>query len=156
MEPALQKGVRLVQQTTVKLKNCPICGKTFIGTPAYRVCRDCREKEYQMERTIINYVRDHPGAQPAEIIEETGASEKLLRRMIEEGRFIELGSIRYPCRKCGRLISSGKYCRECYSRMKQSLQKAHADIQSKTEKKKREKEERTYSDGMKETLGSRK
>ncbi len=156
MEHALLEGGRLVQQTTVKLKNCPICGKTFIGTPAHRVCRDCREKEYQMERTIISYVRDHPGARPAEIVAETGASEKLLRRMIEEGRFIELGNIRYPCKKCGRLISTGKYCRECYSKMKQSLQKAHAEIQLRTEKKKKLKEERTYSNGMKESLNNRK
>ncbi len=129
-----------------------MCGKAFLATPAQRVCRDCRDKEYQMERTIINYVRDHPGAQPAEIIEETGASEQLLRRMIQEGRFIELGNIMYPCKKCGRPISSGKYCRECYVKMKQSLEKAHTDIKIRNEKIKRQKEEHTYSKSMRDKL----
>lgn len=137
---------------SIKLKNCPMCGKTFIATAAQRVCRDCRDEEYKMEREIVNYVRDHPGAQPTEIIEETGASEAVLRRMIEEGRFIELGNIMYPCKKCGRPIRSGKYCRECYLKMKQSLAKAQVDIQQRNLKRSKAKEEHTYSKSMRETM----
>ena len=141
---------------TIKLKTCPICGKAFLALPTRRVCRDCLEAEYQMEREIVDYVRDHPGARPTEIIEETGASESLLRRMIEEGRFVELGNVMYPCRKCGKPISSGKYCQSCYIKMKQSLEKAHADIKARTERKAKEKkkEERTYSKSMRDQLDS--
>ena len=140
------------QMSAFKLKTCPMCGKPFLATPVTRVCRDCREIEFQMERDIVNYVRDHPGARPTEIIEETGASEAVLRRMIEEGRFVELGNIMYPCKKCGKPISSGKYCRACYSKMQQSLQKAQADIKARTEKKAKAKEERTYSKSMKDKI----
>ena len=150
------RGAKTTSQTgplsSIKLKSCPMCGKTFIATPAQRVCRDCRDKEYQMEREIVSYVREHPGAQPAEIIEETGASEALLKRMIQEGRFIELGNILYPCKKCGRLIGSGKYCRDCYVKMKQSLEKAHADIQQRNLKRGKAKEEHTYSKSMRDKL----
>ncbi|MBR6267500.1 MAG: flagellar protein [Selenomonadaceae bacterium] len=140
--------------SSIKLKSCPMCGKTFIATPAQRVCRDCRDKEYQMEREIVNYVRDHPGAQPAEIIEATGASEAVLRRMIEEGRFIELGNIMYPCKKCGKPISSGKYCRACYVKMKQSLEKAQVDIKKRNLERGKAKAEHTYSKSMRDSMNN--
>ena len=130
---------------SVKLKNCPVCGKAFVGTNTMRVCRDCRDKEIEMEMTVMRYVRDHPKCRIKEILEETGVSNALLKRMIQEGRFTEIADFRYPCGRCGRMINAGKYCKQCVTKMKAVLQHTHAMVQANSERVKR-----TYSDGMTE------
>ena len=137
-----------------KMKNCPMCGKVFLATPGRRVCIDCREAEMQREREIVAFVREHPNSTIAEIIEATGASEKMIKRMIEEGRFVEFSqNIHYPCKKCGKLIVAGKYCKSCYEKMQKAIRKAHTDQMLAHMRKKSggsaEKEKSTYSDGMK-------
>ena len=139
-------------QISFKLKACSMCGRPFVATPGTRVCKACLEAEYRMEREVVDYVRDHPGARPKEIIEETGASEQLIRRMIEEGHFIDLGNIMFPCKKCGAPIKAGKYCPECYVKMKNSLQKAQANLMAKQKKTKKEKSDHTYSKSMKDDM----
>lgn len=130
---------------SVKLKNCPVCGKAFVGTNAMRVCRDCRDKEIEMEQVVMRYVRDHPKCTIKKILDETGVSDSLLKRMIQEGRFTEFAEFRYPCGRCGRMINAGKYCKQCVTRMKAVLQQTHAIMQVNSER-----EKRTYSDGMTE------
>ena len=141
-----------------KMKNCPMCGKVFLATPGRRVCIDCREAEMQREREIVAFVREHPNSTIAEIIEATGASEKMIKRMIEEGRFVEFSqNIHYPCKRCGKLIVAGKYCKSCYEGMQKAIQKAHANQMLAHMRKKsadsKEKEKSTYSDGMKSVIG---
>ena len=108
----------------------------------------------QREREIVAFVREHPNSTIAEIIEATGASEKMIKRMIEEGRFVEFSqNIHYPCKKCGKLIVAGKYCKSCYEKMQKAIRKAHTDQMLAHMRKKSggsaEKEKSTYSDGMK-------
>ena len=51
-----------------KMKNCSSCGKVFVSINNARICMDCREKEEQWERTIVEFVRDHPKSTIAEIV----------------------------------------------------------------------------------------
>jgi len=105
-----------------KLKNCPYCGKLYaeIGR---KMCPDCLEKERQMESDVVAYVRAHSGAKIPEIVEETGAHENLIKRMIREGRFEQVGiKMSYPCEKCGAPIMTGKLCQKCQDEIKNELQ----------------------------------
>ena len=105
-----------------KLKNCPYCGKLYaeIGR---KMCPDCLEKEREMEGDVVAYVREHPGAKVPEIVEETGAHENLIKRMIREGRFEQIGiKMSYPCEKCGAPIVTGKLCQKCQDEIKNELQ----------------------------------
>ena len=84
-----------------KMKNCSSCGKVFVSINNARICMDCRAKEEQWERTIVEFVRDHPKSTIAEIVEATGVQEPVIRRMIREGRFVSTGiELYYPCEKC--------------------------------------------------------
>ena len=99
-----------------KMKNCSSCGKVFIAINNSRVCPDCREKEEQWEKEIIEYVREHPKSQIPEIVEATGVQEPIIRRMIREGRFLSSNvELFYPCEKCGSPIQKGQYCDKCPS-----------------------------------------
>ena len=110
-----------------KMKNCSSCGKVFVSMNNARICMDCRAKEEQWERSIVEFVRDHPKSTIAEIVEATGVQEPVIRRMIREGRFVSSGiDLYYPCEKCGSPISKGQYCDKCQKEMRDELTAAIA------------------------------
>ena len=110
-----------------KMKNCSSCGKVFVSINNARICMDCREKEEQWERTIVEFVRDHPKSTIAEIVGATGVQEPVIRRMIREGRFVSTGiELYYPCEKCGSPIDKGQYCDKCQKEMRDELTAAIA------------------------------
>ena len=110
-----------------KMKNCSSCGKVFVSINNSRICMDCREKEEQWEKSIVDYVRDHPKSKIGEIVEATGVQEPVIRRMIREGRFVSTGvELYYPCEKCGSPIQKGQYCEKCQKDMRDELTAAIA------------------------------
>mgnify|MGYP000971625540 CR=1 FL=1 len=110
-----------------KMKNCSSCGKVFVSINNSRICVDCREKEEQWEKQIVEYVRDHPKSQIPEIVEATGVQEQVIRRMIREGRFLASHvDIFFPCEKCGAPIQKGQYCDKCQKEMREELTAAIA------------------------------
>jgi len=105
-----------------KLKNCQYCGKLYneIGNG---MCPSCVDKENKKIEEVIAYVRENPGAKVPEIVKETGAHETLIKRLIREGRFEQMGiKMSYPCEKCGAPIITGKLCKNCSDSIKQELQ----------------------------------
>lgn len=114
----------------MKMKNCPKCGRIFVPlNPTQKYCADCMEKERQLENELSRYVRDHPKIKIDELIEATGAPEKVVRKMIREGRFIQLGvQMTYPCERCGAPITQGKLCPKCAAALQKDLQGAAQDI----------------------------
>lgn len=105
-----------------KIKNCQYCGKLYaeIGNG---MCPDCLEKENAKIEEVVNYVRNNPKAKIPDIVKETGAHETLIKRLIREGRFEQVGiKMTYPCEKCGAPIITGKLCQTCNDAIKQELQ----------------------------------
>lgn len=112
-----------------KIKNCPACGKLFAAINGASACPDCQRKIYEKESEVINYVRDNPRSKVKDIIEATGAPEKMIKKMIREGRFEQVGiKMTYPCEKCGTPIVTGKICNSCMEKMRTELQKKSAEI----------------------------
>ena len=49
-----------------------------------------------------------------EIVDDTGVKERVVLRMLKNGRFIAQGlEITYPCQSCGAPITTGKLCSKC-------------------------------------------
>lgn len=120
-----------------KMKNCPSCGRIFVPMNAtQRLCPDCMDKMREKEHEVVEYVRDHPKIKVNELIEATGAPESMIKRMIRDGRFIQVGvRMTYPCEKCGAPITQGKLCAKCAEELKNELQGAAAKIIANQEKK---------------------
>lgn len=111
-----------------KLRNCQICGKLFMSR-GEKICQNCQDALQDMEHVVVDYVRDHPKCKIAEIMENTNAPESLIRRLIEEGRFVQVGvQMSYPCKKCGKEIFAGQYCEDCLKEMQENLQAAHGEL----------------------------
>lgn len=95
------------------LRNCPKCGRVF-AYQGKNLCRKCLEAEEDEYLIVRRYVRDHPGANVFEVAAETGVEEEKILRFLREGRLISQGfTSNLECARCGRKISSGKYCEQC-------------------------------------------
>lgn len=109
-----------------KIRNCSQCGKIFSPIRGEKLCRDCRLKEEELERQVIDYVRDHPGISMKQTTEDTGVSEKIIKRMAREGLFVNMtlgADFVYPCVNCGRPISRGTYCTDCLAKLRKETKK---------------------------------
>lgn len=96
-----------------KLKNCSECGKLYMEV-GQGMCRDCYNKELDDEKVVCSYVREHDKCGIQEIVENTGVKERVIFRMLKNGRFIAAGvDITYPCQSCGAPITTGKLCTKC-------------------------------------------
>ena len=112
-----------------KFRNCAVCGKVFMSINKAKICDACKEKEAELEQKAIDYVRDHPRSSISETAKATGVSEKVIMRLIDEGRFEEVGvTITYQCEKCGAPIVSGKYCQKCKEQLHSALQETRKQI----------------------------
>lgn len=109
-----------------KLKNCSQCGKIFTPMRNEKICRDCRIKQEEKEREVLQYVRDHPGISMKDAAVATGVSDKFMKQMVSQGLFSNFTvneSFLYPCVKCGKPISKGTYCTDCLKTLRQETKK---------------------------------
>lgn len=117
-----------------KIRNCTKCGKIFATTGNERVCKDCVQKEKEFEESVVKYIREHPGSSIKEVMEATGATDKMMKRMMQDGIFSNATIARdenatYPCMKCGRPITNGTYCMDCLSQLRDQTRKAAEAMQ---------------------------
>lgn len=94
------------------IKNCPQCGKLFVETPT-DLCPDCYAELQQDEAKVGEYLRKVGKSSVPEIHRATGVKEKVIMRMIKQGRIISEFKVFYPCEVCGNLIDVGRLCPAC-------------------------------------------
>lgn len=99
------------------LRNCPMCGRTF-AYQGRNICNKCLEKEDDDYAIVRRYVRDNPGASVAEVAEATEIDEEKILQFLRDGRLVTKG-MRYTtmCERCGKTISSGKFCDSCLKQL---------------------------------------
>ena len=104
-----------------KLRNCISCGKIFSLLYGEKMCPSCKEEQDRLENAVIDYVRDNPKTRIPEIVRATGATDIIIRRLMEAGRLVG-ANLKYPCAKCGRDIDRGKFCEACAKEIEQEVQ----------------------------------
>ncbi len=117
---------------TLKIKNCAICGKIFTPIRSEKICRDCKVKQEEKEREVIQYVRDHPGTNMKEVAKATGVNDKFIQQMAMQGLFVNITNSEnffYPCVKCGRPINRGAYCTDCLKSQRDEIKKVAEQMQ---------------------------
>jgi tRNA(Ile2) C34 agmatinyltransferase TiaS len=86
----------------------------FQGLGQYK-CEKCGGIEYDDYGKVREFIEEHPGANVAQISENTGVSRKSINKMIKEERFeIRKDSKTFLlCEICGIPIRSGYVCKNC-------------------------------------------
>ena len=108
--------------------NCPRCGRVFkkMRSP---VCPACEKKDEEQFQLIREYLDENPRATITECSEGTGISTKRILAYIREGRLMVPENMQglLQCKRCGKDVDMGTYCKDCQKKMEQDLSNAYAD-----------------------------
>lgn len=95
---------------------CKKCGgvMVFKGVGEYH-CEDCDDVDFDDYGKVRLFIEEHRGATAADIENGIGVSQRVVRRLLKDGRLeIAEGSKVYlRCELCGKQIRSGQYCPDC-------------------------------------------
>ena len=95
------------------LANCRNCGKLYMENE-FGICVDCIRLQNEEEAKVVAYLRDVVDhASVLEIHEATGVKERVIMKMITQGRIVSGVEISYPCETCGAPIIHGRLCEKC-------------------------------------------
>ena len=115
-------------------RTCVKCGgvMVFRGLGEYR-CEDCGELTYDDYGKVRNYIDEHNGATALQVEEATGVSQKVIRRLLRDGRLqVAEGSKTFLlCDMCNKPIRSGRYCPECEMKIHRGLEAKQREISHK-------------------------
>jgi tRNA(Ile2) C34 agmatinyltransferase TiaS len=95
---------------------CAGCGgiMVFQGLGQYR-CEKCGSVEYDDYGKVREFIEEHPGANVAQIAENTGVTRTTINKMVKEERFeiCKESKVFLLCEICGIPIRSGYACKNC-------------------------------------------
>jgi ribosomal protein L32 len=95
------------------LSNCSECGKLYVEN-SFNLCVDCLRLQEAEELKVVAYLRDVVDhASVFEIHEATGVKQRIIMKMIQQGRVVGGTVIFYPCESCGAQIKQGRLCPDC-------------------------------------------
>lgn len=111
----------------MNVRNCKRCGKLFnyvSGSPVCPACRDALEQKFQ---EVKKYVQDNKGATIHDVSENCEVDVQQVRQWVREERLefsSEGGVTGINCEKCGKSISTGRFCPQCKAEMTNNLSSA--------------------------------
>jgi hypothetical protein len=103
----------------------------FHKSSSGRVCADCLVLEEEHFTAVRDFLEANPGCNLKEIEAATGVDGSVVMRFLREGRLAILGDlaggVKGECKRCGKEIEYGKFCKDCIeamgSELKDSVQK---------------------------------
>lgn len=96
-------------------KNCKVCGRIFYHHHN-DICPDCIIRDEQDFQKVRLFLKEFPGSKINVVEEYTGVSSKKILKYLREERLelAEKSEDFLKCLKCGKPITTGMYCSECY------------------------------------------
>ena len=97
-----------------------------------------KEKLEDKFTEVKEYVYDHPNVGINQVAEEMEVSVQQIKRWIREERleFSDSSEIGIDCEKCGAMIKTGRFCKECKGSLQHDLDRAYYVEPEKKEEKK--------------------
>ena len=110
---------------------CKECGGVMIykGVGEYR-CEDCDYLDYDDYGKVRLFIERHRGATAMEIESYTGVSQRIIRKLLRDGRIevAENSKVFLHCECCGKNIRSGQYCAECETNMHRNMEEKQREL----------------------------
>jgi len=108
-----------------ELINCGKCGRMFSSENEQKLCSKCKNSDEDDFMIVREYIYDNPNSMASEVAEETGVDESKILKFLRQGKLQLKGDgVGYPCERCGKSISTGKFCDICAFELKNEINKA--------------------------------
>lgn len=123
----------------MEVKNCRRCRKLFNYIGGMPICPTCEKEIEDKFQEVKQYLRENPRASLAQIAEENETSIQQLKQWVREERllFTDDSPVALECEKCGAIIRTGRFCKNCKGNLADSMQKAIHKPEPKLEKPKK-------------------
>lgn len=116
------------------LRNCPECGKVFAFIRT-NLCSSCQQIDEENFKKVRMFIAKNPGEDIVTVSKETEVSENKIIRYLRDGKIAvatQDSNIRLECEVCGKLISTGRFCKDCSGRLSAGLKKSIENENRKT------------------------
>lgn len=116
------------------IRNCKRCNRIFQYNGS-KYCPNCMIELDKMFVIVRDYLYDHPEANVVQTSEATGVDEDIILEFLKQGR-LELSrpSLAYVCERCGRPITTGRYCQNCINTLDREMKKGLAEASQNSQK----------------------
>ncbi len=99
----------------MELMNCKGCKRIFnyiTGDPLCPACKEKLEKDFQRTK---EFIRENSGMNINQVAEACEVSIKQIKKWVREERlsFTDDSLVGLECERCGKMIHSGRFCKEC-------------------------------------------
>lgn len=109
---------------TMEIKNCRICGKMMqysgLGRP---ICQGCKKALEEKFKAAKQFLKENPGATINELAQAAEVPISQINQWVREERlvFSDDSPIGIDCERCGKMIKSGRYCKDCKNNLVNEL-----------------------------------
>lgn len=111
----------------MELMNCKNCKKLFNYITGERLCPTCKEKLEEKFQEVKRYIEEHPGENINKVSEECDVTIKQIKFWVREERlsFTDDSLVGLECERCGKMIHSGRFCKECAGGLADAMNNAY-------------------------------
>ncbi len=120
------------------VRNCKSCGKLYNYFGGQPLCPTCLGNLEDKFKLVKEYIYNHPQCGVQEVSDEFEISTQVIHRWIREERlsFSENSDVGIECERCGTMIKTGRYCKECKDKLTNTLGSVYRTNTSPPERKK--------------------
>lgn len=108
-----------------ELKNCKKCSRMFSSNNGQLFCSKCRINDEEDFRIVREYIYDNLDSTVVDVHEGTEVAEEVILKFLRQGRLTLKGDgVGLECERCGKNISSGRFCDGCKHELKSGFNDA--------------------------------
>lgn len=130
------------------VRNCKNCGRLFnyVGGPP--ICTACSKDLEEKFEQVKEYIYNNPKVGIQIVAEENDVSVQQIKKWIREERlsFSDDSDIGLECENCGVMIRTGRFCKNCKSKMQDKLTGLYKEPVKEVTKKEHSKERMRFLD----------
>lgn len=111
----------------MELMNCRNCKKLFNYIAGEKLCPACKALMEDKFQEVKRYIEENPRENINQVAEACAVSIRQIKNWVREERlsFTEDSLVGLECERCGKMIHSGRFCKECAGGLADAMNNAY-------------------------------
>ena len=111
----------------MELMNCRNCKKLFNYITGEKLCPACKALMEDKFQEVKRYIEENPRENINQVAEACDVSIRQIKNWVREERlsFTEDSLVGLECERCGKMIHSGRFCKECAGGLADAMTNAY-------------------------------
>lgn len=107
----------------MELMNCRNCKRLFNYITGEKICPSCRDLLEEKFQQVKKFIEENPGLNINKVSEECDTTVKQIKKWVREERlsFTDDSLVGLECERCGTMIHSGRFCKNCAGNLSDAM-----------------------------------